>query len=178
MSRVGKKPIELPKNVKVTVEDSLCRVEGPLGKLEYRIPNGIKVVHQNGQLLVTRESDEKRYRSLHGLSRTLIANMVTGVTQGFSKGLEIEGIGYRAKVEGRVLTLNVGYSHPVNYPIPDGVTIEVRDNTKILVKGADKQQVGQVAAEIRNIKKPEPYKGKGIRYEGERIRRKVGKAGA
>ncbi len=178
MSRVGKKPIELPKNVKVTVEDSLCRVEGPLGKLEYRIPNGIKVTHQNGQLLVTRESDEKRYRALHGLSRTLIANMVIGVTQGFSKGLEIEGIGYRAKVEGRVLILNVGYSHPVNYPIPEGITIEVRDNTKILVKGADKQQVGQVAAEIRNIKKPEPYKGKGIRYEGERIRRKVGKAGA
>jgi large subunit ribosomal protein L6 len=178
MSRVGKKPIEVPKNVKVTLDDSICRVEGPLGKLEYRIPKGIQVTHQDGKLLVTRESDEKRYRALHGLSRTLIANMVAGVTQGFSKGLEIEGIGYRAKVEGRVLTLNVGYSHPVNYPIPEGITIEVRDNTKILVKGADKQQVGQVAAEIRNIKKPEPYKGKGIRYEGERIRRKVGKAGA
>lgn len=178
MSRVGKKPIELPKNIKVTLGDSICRVEGPLGKLEYRIPKGIQVTQQDGKLLVTRESDEKRYRALHGLSRTLIANMVAGVTQGFSKGLEIEGIGYRAKVEGRVLTLNVGYSHPVNYPIPEGITIEVRDNTKILVKGADKQQVGQVAAEIRNIKKPEPYKGKGIRYEGERIRRKVGKAGA
>jgi len=178
MSRVGKKPIELPKNVTVTLEDSICRVEGPLGKLEYRIPSGITVTHQDSQLLVHRQSDEKLHRSLHGLVRTLIANMITGVTQGFSKGLEIEGIGYRAKVEGRVLNLTVGYSHPVNFPIPQGITIEVRDQNKVLVKGIDKQLVGQVAAEIRNIKKPEPYKGKGIRYEREVIRRKVGKAGA
>lgn len=178
MSRIGKKPIDLPKNVRVTLEDFICKIEGPLGKLEHKIPRGIKVVHQNSQLVVNRASDQKLHRSLHGLTRTLIANMVVGVTTGFSKGLEIEGIGYRAKVEGKVLSLTVGYSHPVNFPIPEGINIEVKDQNKLVVKGISKELVGQVAAEIRKVKKPEPYKGKGIRYEGEHIRRKVGKAGA
>jgi large subunit ribosomal protein L6 len=178
MSRVGKKPIEIPKNVTINLEGSTCIIKGPLGTLEHKIPRGVIVSNQDGQLVVSRQSDEKLDRSLHGLTRTLISNIIVGVTKGFSKELEIEGIGYRAKVEGRVLNLTVGYSHPVNYPMPEGITIEVKDQTKIQVKGIDKQLVGQVAAEIRGIKKPEPYKGKGIRYEGEHIRRKVGKAGA
>jgi large subunit ribosomal protein L6 len=178
MSRIGKKPIEIPQGVEVKLEDMLFTARGPLGTLTYTIPSGISVDIQESKIVVARATDQKRHRALHGLVRSLVNNMVTGVATGFTKTLEIQGIGYRARKEGNTLNLAVGYSHPVNFPIPEGITIDVEGQNKIIVKGADKQRVGQIAADIRNIRKPEPYKGKGIRYSDEVVRRKVGKTGA
>ena len=179
MSRIGKKPILLPDNVKATVEGSTVRVEGPKGKLE-KVFHRDMIIKQMDEktLAVERPSDGKMHRSLHGLTRTLLNNMVQGVSGGFQKNLELVGVGYRAALQGKKLVLTVGYSHPVEIEPPAGVDIEVPAATKIAVKGIDKEQVGAVAANIRAVREPEPYKGKGIKYEGERIRRKVGKAGA
>jgi large subunit ribosomal protein L6 len=178
MSRIGKAPIPIPHGVEINRVGSTVEVKGPKGALSHTIPEGISIQVEDGVIQVKRKGDAKRERSLHGLSRTLIANMVTGVTAGFEKGLEIVGIGYRAALQGRNLQLSLGYSHPVIYPIPDGIEVDVEKQNKITVKGTDKQKVGQVAAEIRSFRKPEPYKGKGIRYVGEQIRRKAGKAKA
>jgi large subunit ribosomal protein L6 len=178
MSRIGKAPIPIPQGVEIKRAGSTVEVKGPKGALSHTIPEGISIQVEDGVIQVKRKGDAKRERSLHGLSRTLIANMVTGVTAGFEKGLEIVGIGYRAALQGRNLQLSLGYSHPVIYPIPDGIEVDVEKQNKITVKGIDKQKVGQVAAEIRGFRKPEPYKGKGIRYVGEQVRRKAGKAKA
>ena len=178
MSRIGKKPIEIPQDVEATLEKTLFTARGPLGTLTYTIPSGISVEIQESRIVVTRATDQKRHRALHGLVRSLVNNMVIGVSTGFSKTLEIVGIGYRAKKEGNVVNIAVGYSHPVNFPVPEGITIDVEGQNKIVVKGTDKQRVGQVAANIRSIRKPEPYKGKGIRYSDEVVRTKVGKTGA
>jgi large subunit ribosomal protein L6 len=176
MSRIGKAPITVPKGVEVKQSGSSMEVKGPKGALSQAIPSGIALQIDGGVITVKRQDDTKPMRSLHGLLRTLIANMVTGVTEGFSKRLEIVGIGYRANLQGRNLQLSLGYSHPINYAIPDGIEVAVDKQTAITVTGVDKQKVGQVAAEIRSFKKPEPYKGKGIRYVGEQVRRKAGKA--
>lgn len=178
MSRIGKKPIEIPQGVEVNLEQTLLITRGPLGTLTYTIPSGISLDLHKSRILVTRATDQKRHRALHGLVRSLVNNMVVGVSTGFTKTLEIVGIGYRAKMEGNVLNIAVGYSHPVNFPVPEGISIQVEGQNKIIVKGRDKQQVGQVAANIRGIRKPEPYKGKGIRYSDEVVRTKVGKTGA
>jgi large subunit ribosomal protein L6 len=178
MSRIGKAPIAVPQGVEVKQAGSAVEVKGPKGMLLQRIPTGISLEIGAGVVHVKRKGDAKTVRSLHGLIRTLIANMVQGVTKGFEKELEIVGIGYRANVQGKNLQLNLGYSHPVLYPIPQGIELAVEKQTRITVKGIDKQKVGQVAAEIRGFKKPEPYKGKGIRYIGEQVRRKAGKAKA
>lgn len=178
MSRIGKAPIPIPQGVEINRAGSTVEVKGPKGALSHTIPEGISIQVEEGMIHVKRKGDAKWERSLHGLSRTLIANMVTGVTAGFEKGLEIVGIGYRAALQGRDLQLSLGYSHPVIYPIPEGIEVNVDKQNKITVKGIDKQKVGQVAAEIRSFKKPEPYKGKGIRYIGEQVRRKAGKAKA
>ena len=181
MSRIGKQPIPLPTGVTVTIEPELVTVRGPKGELSERIPRDITVAQaarENGegeQLLVTRPTDRGEHRALHGLTRTLVANMVTGVTEGFEKRLEIQGVGYRAQLRGRDLELALGYSHPVSVKAPDGIEFEVPQPTRITVKGASKQRVGETAAFIRKQRKPEPYKGKGIRYEGEYVARKVGK---
>lgn len=175
MSRIGNKPIELPAGVSVSISPGRVRVSGPLGELGQDVPARIKVEQADGQLVVTRPSDRGPDRALHGLTRTLIANMVEGVTKGFEKRLEIQGVGYRASLRGAALELSLGFSHPVVKEAPDGISFEVPTPTEIAVKGIDKQQVGQVAAEIRKVRPPEPYKGKGIRYQGEYVRRKVGK---
>ena len=175
MSRIGRKPIELPSGVTVAIDPGRVIVNGPLGELRQDIPHRITVQQEDGQLLVTRPTDRGPDRALHGLARTLVANMVEGVTKGFEKRLEIQGVGYRAASRGTALELNVGYSHPVTVDAPDGISFEVPTPTSIVVKGTDKQRVGQVAADIRRVRPPEPYKGKGIRYEGEYVRRKVGK---
>jgi large subunit ribosomal protein L6 len=176
MSRIGKAPIPVPKGVEVKQAGSIMEVKGPKGTLSQTIPSGILLQVEGGVINVKRQEDTKHVRSLHGLLRTLITNMVTGVTEGFNKRLEIVGIGYRANLQGRNLQLSLGYSHPVNYAIPEGIEVVVDKQTAITVTGIDKQKVGQVAAEIRGFKKPEPYKGKGIRYVGEQVRRKAGKA--
>ena len=176
MSRIGKAPIPIPNGVEVKQAGSIMEVKGPKGTLSQTIPNGIVLQVEGGVINVKRQEDTKHVRSLHGLLRTLITNMVTGVTEGFNKRLEIVGIGYRANLQGRNLQLSLGYSHPVNYAIPEGIEVVVDKQTAITVMGIDKQKVGQVAAEIRGFKKPEPYKGKGIRYVGEQVRRKAGKA--
>jgi large subunit ribosomal protein L6 len=178
MSRIGKAPIAVPQGVEVKQAGSAVEVKGPKGQLSQHIPTGISLEISAGVIHVKRKGDAKAVRSLHGLIRTLIANMVQGVTKGFEKELEIVGIGYRANVQGKNLQLNLGYSHPVLYPIPQGIELAVEKQTRITVKGIDKQKVGQVAAEIRGFKKPEPYKGKGIRYIGEEVRKKAGKAKA
>lgn len=178
MSRIGKNPIPIPQGVEVKLDGSTLEVKGPKGSLTHIIPEGISLQIEDGIISVKRNGDAKRIRSLHGLTRTLIANMVTGVTQGFEKRLEIVGIGYRANLQARTLQLSLGYSHPVIYPIPENIEVVVERQTNITVKGIDKQKVGQVAAEIRAFRKPEPYKGKGIRYVGEGIRRKATKAKA
>ncbi len=177
MSRIGKKPIEVDTKVKVRIENNVTYVEGPNGKLESPIPEGITVELSENQIVVKRESEEKRFRALHGLTRSLVNNMVVGVTEGFQKELEIIGVGYKAQVQGKKLILQIGKSHPVEYPIPDGISMETPKPTIIIVKGIDKQFVGEVAAEIRAYYPPEPYKGKGIRYKGEYVRKKAGKAG-
>ncbi|HET9545887.1 MAG TPA: 50S ribosomal protein L6 [Gaiellaceae bacterium] len=175
MSRIGKRPIELPTGVSVAISPGRVMVNGPLGELSQGIPQRISVEQGDGELLVKRPTERGEDRALHGLARTLVANMVEGVTKGFEKRLEIQGVGYRAALRGTAVELNVGYSHPVVKDAPDGITFEVPTPTEIVVKGIDKQQVGQVAAEIRKVRPPEPYKGKGIRYQGEYVRRKVGK---
>lgn len=176
MSRIGKIPVEIPAGVKVSRDHSVIRVEGPKGKLSLEVPGGVDVILGDRVVEVTRPSDGRIERSLHGLVRTLVANMVKGVSIGFEKSLEISGVGYRAEVGGSTLKLVIGFSAPVEYPIPEGVHIKVDKLINILVSGIDKQLVGRVAAEIRSLKKPEPYKGKGIKYLGEKIRRKVGKS--
>src|SRR5690242_8401140 len=175
MSRIGRKPIDVPSTVTVTIEPEVVRVSGPRGNLEERKSRDIGVSQENGTLTVTRPTDRAEHRALHGLTRSLIANMVEGVTVGFTKTLEIQGVGYRAQLKGRDLELALGYSHPVSIKAPDGIEFEVPLPTRIVVRGASKQQVGEIAAIIRKQRKPEPYKGKGIRYEGEYVARKVGK---
>ena len=178
MSRVGRKPIPVPGGVEAKLVDRHITVKGPLGQLELDINPEMAVAVEGDEIVVTRPSDEKSHRALHGLTRSLIANMVEGVTKGYERRLEIEGVGYRAeKPQGNKLTLALGYSHPVVFEIPEGVKIEVPKPTIVVVKGIDKQKVGQAASEIRKFRPPEPYKGKGVRYAGERIHRKAGKAG-
>ena len=176
MSRIGRKPVEMPAGVKISRDDSIIKVEGPKGKLSMEIPKGIDLVLGEKAVEVKRPSDDRRDRSNHGLVRTLIANMVKGVSTGFEKGLEISGVGYRAEVSGAVLKLTVGFSSPLEYEIPEGIAVKVDKLINLMVSGIDKQKVGRVAAEIRGLKKPEPYKGKGIKYAGEQIKRKVGKS--
>ncbi len=175
MSRIGRRPIPVPAGVTVLVDPGRVTVNGPLGELRQAIPQRMVVEQRDGELVVTRPTERGEDRALHGLTRTLVANMVEGVTSGFQKRLEIQGVGYRAALRGSALELSVGYSHPVVIEPPAGITFEVPTPTVVLVRGIDKQQVGQTAAEIRRVRPPEPYKGKGIRYEGEVVRRKVGK---
>ena len=178
MSRVGKAPIELPKGVEVTVKGNHVTVKGPKGQLERETRPEIDIEVKDGEVVFTRSSEENQIRAYHGLTRALVWNMVEGVSEGYRKALEIVGVGYRADMRGNTLVLNVGYSHEVQYEQPEGITITTPSQTQIVVEGIDKQQVGQVAAELRAVRPPEPYKGKGIRYEGEQIRRKAGKTGA
>lgn len=178
MSRIGKKPIALPPKVEVTYQAPALTVKGPKGALALAVHPEIGLEVSASEIAVTRPSDHRRHRALHGMTRSLVQNMVTGITEGFDRVLEIQGVGYRASLDGSTLTLNLGFSHPVAYAVPGDVKIEVKDQRVITVRGIDKQRVGQVAAVIRSFKPPEPYKGTGIRYSGERIRRKEGKAGA
>jgi large subunit ribosomal protein L6 len=177
MSRIGKQPITIPSGVEVTLDGSHVTVKGPKGTLEHDAPEDISIAREGDELIVTRPDDERTHRSLHGLTRSLVANMVQGVSEGFTKELEIVGVGYRAAAAGpRRVDLQLGFSHPVGFDAPEGVEFEVPSPTRITVRGYDKQLVGQVAADIRKIRKPEPYKGKGIRYADERVLRKAGKS--
>jgi len=176
MSRIGKKPVTVPKGVKITQSEGVVKVEGPKGKLSSKMPEGVVLKLAEGQMSIERVSDDRLARSSHGLARTLISNMVTGVDAGFQKALEISGVGYRAELAGSPLKLALGFSAPVEYSIPKGVTVAVDKQVNLVVSGINKELVGRVAAEIRALKKPEPYKGKGIKYVGERVRRKAGKA--
>ena len=179
MSRIGKMPVEVPKGVDVSLKDATFSAKGPKGDLSLEVHPEIEVKVDGGVVTVHRPSDQPRHKALHGLVRSLVSNMVYGVSEGFYKTLEIVGVGYRADVSGKGITVQVGYSHPIEYPAPEGVTLECPNQTTIVVSGADKQKVGQTAAEIRAFRPPEPYKGKGIRYQGEQVRRKAGKtAGA
>jgi large subunit ribosomal protein L6 len=175
VSRIGKKPIPVPSGVTVSIEPALVRVKGRKGELSERIPPDITVAQEGEELVVTRPTDRGEHRALHGLTRSLVANMVEGVTDGYAKTLEIHGVGYRAQLRGKGLELSLGFSHPVSIPAPEGIEFEVPQPTRIVVKGISKQVVGEVAATIRKQRPPEPYKGKGIRYEGEYVARKVGK---
>jgi large subunit ribosomal protein L6 len=177
MSRIGKLAIPIPSGVEIAIQGNHVAVKGPKGQLERDVAPELRIVHEDGQLRVERPSDEKKYRELHGLTRTLLANMVTGVTDGFRKGLEITGVGYRAQLVGQKLQLNLGYSHPIEIDPPAGVSFELENPTRLAVVGIDKELVGHVAARVRATRKPEPYKGKGVRYAGEQVRRKAGKAG-
>jgi large subunit ribosomal protein L6 len=177
MSRIGKLPVPIAKGVQVDIDGQAVKVKGPKGELQREFPNGITLRLNDSQANVERADDEKRTRALHGLSRSLLANMVTGVSEGFTKTLELQGVGYRATQAGEKVTLAVGFSHPVEFAPPSGIQLEVEGNNRVHVRGIDKELVGQVAANIRKVRKPEPYKGKGIRYLGERVRRKAGKAG-
>lgn len=177
MSRIGRKPIAIPSGVDVTLNNTLITVKGPKGTLSRELHKDMKVNVENNEIIVERPSEHKLHRSLHGTTRTVIANMVNGVTEGFIKTLELVGVGYRANKSGDKLVLNVGYSHPVEITPEKGIEFEVVNNTKVIVRGIDKERVGAVAANIRSVRLPEPYKGKGIKYEGERIIRKEGKAG-
>ena len=177
MSRIGKQPIAIPAGVTINIDNNFVCVKGPKGELSRQINKDMNLEIQDGTLTVTRPTDEKLHRSMHGLSRTLIANMVVGVTQGYSKTLEIAGVGYRAAKAGSNLNLTLGFSHPVVIEPPTGITIEVPAPNKIIINGINKEEVGAMAAKIRSLREPEPYKGKGIKYEGEIIRRKAGKAG-
>ena len=176
MSRIGKMPVAIPAGVTVTIDGTNVKVKGPKGELERNFSELVTVKQEGEELLVTTNCDTADANAQHGLTRTLVHNMVVGVTDGFEKKLELVGVGYRAQLKGKDLNLSLGYSHPVEYPAPDNISFDVPDNTHITVKGISKEQVGQVAAEIRSKRPPEPYKGKGIRYEGEHIRRKLGKA--
>ncbi|MBT0666623.1 50S ribosomal protein L6 [Geobacter pelophilus] len=177
MSRIGKLPVELPKGVKVRYADEIITVEGPKGTLSRQVMEGVTLDINEAALVVTRNDDSNKCRAAHGLTRTLINNMVVGVTTGFERALEINGVGYRAEAKGDILNLSLGYSHPINYELPSGITVEVDKMTKLLVKGIDKELVGQTAAKIRSFRGPEPYKGKGIKYADEVILRKAGKTG-
>ncbi len=175
MSRIGKQPIAVPDGVEVTIEPELVKVKGPKGELEERVSRAMDVSQEDGEVLVKRPTDRGEHRALHGLTRSLIANMVEGVTNGYEKSLEIQGVGYRAQLQGSKLVLALGYSHPVEIDAPSGIDFEVPQPTRIIVRGISKQAVGEVAAIIRKQRPPEPYKGKGIRYQGEYVARKVGK---
>ena len=175
MSRIGKKPVVIPKGVDVSLSGNDIKVKGSKGELAISVHPEMAVKVEEGEIVVERPSDEKKHKALHGLSRSLIQNMVTGVSEGFAKTLEIIGVGYRAEMKGKTLNLALGYSHPVDFDVPEGVTIETPNQTTIVISGADKQAVGQAAAVIRGFRPPEPYKGKGIRYQGEQVRRKAGK---
>ncbi len=175
MSRIGKRPIEIPASVSIAISPGRVQVNGPLGELSQQVPSRMKIEQRDGEIVVTRPTERGEDRALHGLTRSLIANMVEGVTKGFEKRLELQGVGYRAAMQGADLRLDVGFSHPVVMKAPQGITFEVPTPTEVVVKGVDKQQVGQTAAEVRKVRPPEPYKGKGIRYAGEYVRRKVGK---
>ncbi|REJ35274.1 MAG: 50S ribosomal protein L6 [Bacillota bacterium] len=177
MSRIGKQPIPLPAGVEVNIDGNTVRVKGAKGELSRTLHPDMQVAVEDGHIVVRRPSDEPRHRALHGLTRTLVANMVTGVTEGFQKSLEIRGVGYRAAMQGNKLVLSLGYSHPVEIEPPAGIEIEVPRPTQIIVRGIDKELVGEVAARVRKTRPAEPYLGKGVRYEGERVRRKAGKAG-
>jgi large subunit ribosomal protein L6 len=179
MSRIGKKPIPIPQGVKVQVDGQLVRAEGPKGKLSQPVPQGLSAKIDNGTVIVSRQGDERTIRALHGLTRALMANMVAGVKDGFERRLDIVGIGYRAQTQGRNIQLSLGYSHPIIFPLPEGITAEIDKQTAITLRGADKALLGETAARLRALRKPDPYKGKGIKYIDEVIRRKVGKkAGA
>jgi large subunit ribosomal protein L6 len=175
MSRIGKRPVPLPQGVSATIAGQTITVKGPKGEISRTVHPDLTLVQENGTVAVQRPSDEPRHRALHGLTRTLVANMVEGVTKGFSKALEIQGVGYKAEVKPFGVQLVVGYSHPVPYHAPKGIKISVEGNTQVKIEGVDKELVGQVAAELRSVRPPEPYKGKGIRYVGEQVRRKAGK---
>jgi len=177
MSRIGRKPVPIPSGVTLSVDGRTVRVKGPKGELSYTFRPEVQVRLENGSAYVERAQETKQARALHGLTRALLANMVTGVTTGFRRTLEIIGVGYKAEKRGKNLVLNVGYSHAVEYPEPAGITLSAPTPTSIVVEGSDKQKVGQVAAELRAVRPPEPYKGKGIRYQGEQVRRKAGKTG-
>lgn len=178
MSRIGKRPIEVPENVTVTIADNnVVTVKGPKGELTNTFNADIKIEQEGNVITLTRPSDSKEHRSIHGTTRSLLDNMVTGVSKGFERTLELVGVGYRAQLQGTKLVLNVGYSHPVEFTPEDGVEVEVPANTKIIVRGINKERVGALASNIRKVRPPEPYKGKGIKYEGEQIRRKEGKTG-
>jgi large subunit ribosomal protein L6 len=175
MSRIGKQPIPVPDGVEVSIEPPLVKVKGPKGELQEHVARDMTVSQENGEIVVTRASDRGEHRALHGLTRSLIANMVQGVTEGFEKALEIQGVGYRANLRGKALELSVGFSHTVPIEAPEGIEFEVPQPTQIVVRGISKQAVGEAAARIRKVRPPEPYKGKGIRYRGEYVQRKVGK---
>jgi len=176
MSRIGNKPVEIPDKVKVNIDnDGAVAVEGPKGKLHWQLPRAISAKIDNNRVVVARSAESRSAKALHGLSRALVSNMVQGVSQGFTKNLEIEGVGFKAAVQGSNLNLSLGFSHPILFPIPKDIKVTVADQTKITIEGADKKLVGQVAADIRRYYPPEPYKGKGVRYAGEQIRRKEGK---
>ncbi len=175
MSRIGKKPIVIPQNVKVTIQDGYLSAKGPKGELNFHIPNGIEAVMENNELQFNRKTEDKRIRAFHGLTRALSANIIEGVTNGFTRVLQIEGVGYKAEQRGKRVLINIGYSHPVLIIGPDEISFEVPNPVTIKISGIDKQLVGAIASKIRSIRPPEPYKGKGIRYEGEQIRRKAGK---
>ena len=177
MSRIGKRPIAVPKNVTVTIEGQRVKVKGPKGELEREMHREMGLAMENGEIVVSRPSDEAEHKSLHGLTRTLIANMVEGVTKGFQKQLEIVGVGYKAEVRPYGLQMALGYSHPIEVRAPKGIKLTAPAPTSVTIEGADKEVVGQIAAEIRSLRPPEPYKGKGIKYQGEQVRRKAGKAG-
>ncbi len=177
MSRIGKNPIQIPSGVDVTIDGQNVKVKGPKGELALTISQPITIATEDGAIVVTRPNDERRSRALHGLSRSLVNNLVIGVTQGYTTKMEIFGVGYRVQAKGRDLEFALGYSHPVPIEAPEGITFAVESPTKFSVSGIDKQQVGQISANIRRLRRPDPYKGKGIRYEGEQIRRKVGKTG-
>jgi large subunit ribosomal protein L6 len=179
MSRSGRKPVSIPQGVKVNIDGAVVRAEGPKGKLMQPVPAGLSAKLENDQLVISRSGEDRKIRALHGLARALVANMVTGVKDGFERKLEIVGIGYRAQLQGRAIQLALGYSHPVIFPLPEGVTAEIDRQVSITLRGADKAVLGQTAAKLRALRKPDPYKGKGIRYANEVVRRKVGKkAGA
>jgi large subunit ribosomal protein L6 len=178
MSRIGKLPIKIPEKVKVALVGSMVKVEGPKGKMQVPFNSQINVAVKDGMVTVTRPNDERLPKALHGLTRTLINNAIKGVTTGYEETLEISGVGFKAEVKGKILNMALGFSHPVDFPIPEGIAIEVEKGTRVTLKGVDKHLVGMTAAEIRLIRKTEPYKGKGIKYLGEKVRRKVGKQGA
>jgi large subunit ribosomal protein L6 len=178
MSRIGKRPVPIPKGVTLAIDGQTVKVKGPKGELSRTVHAEMKIALDEGVLTVSRPSEETRHKALHGLTRTLIANMVEGVEKGYQKVLEIQGVGYKAELNKTGLNVVVGYSHPMSYKAPDGITFAVANNTVVTISGPNKELVGQVAAEIRQIRPPEPYKGKGIRYQGERVRRKAGKTGA
>ena len=175
MSRIGKQPIVIPPTVKVEVKGQKVFVEGPKGKLDWELPRRTSLKVQDGKIIVSRDGDDAQAKALHGLSRALVNNMVNGVAEGFVKKLEIQGVGFKAAVQGKTVNMNLGYSHPINYQIPEQIKVTVEENTKLTIEGPDKKVVGQVAAELRSFYPPEPYKGKGVRYVGEHVQRKEGK---